>query len=293
MYTLKEIVETLPWITAENIWDNKMVCVEGHVGPETGTLSFDGISVYGFVLVLDGSIHLRYRGKEILFSKGEMQVYAPFMTVTILGYSSDFKGISLFFDKAMMDLSPMRHQLFRDAYAPLQSHRAPKITLNAETAGRVESVMRLIRLHIGHFSEYKRDKLYSLCEVFLVDLLEAQGLSLLHTVSIDRAGELLQQFFSLVHEHFASRHDLPFYAERLCITTTYLSRLVRQVCNCTAKEIINRAITAEAEYLLRTTTLTSAQIADRLCFADQASFNHFFSRQKGISPSNYKKLKLE
>ena len=45
----------------------------------------------------------------------------------------------------------------------------------------------------------------------------------------------------------------------------------------------------EASFLLRTTTLSITQIADRLHFADTPSFSKFFSRLKGVSPRTYRR----
>lgn len=44
----------------------------------------------------------------------------------------------------------------------------------------------------------------------------------------------------------------------------------------------------EASFLLRTTSMSITQIADRLHFADSPSFSKFFSRLKGMSPRQYK-----
>jgi AraC-like DNA-binding protein len=44
----------------------------------------------------------------------------------------------------------------------------------------------------------------------------------------------------------------------------------------------------EAVWLLQTTPLTVAQIADRLHFADTTTFARFFKRQKGCTPKEYR-----
>ena len=41
--------------------------------------------------------------------------------------------------------------------------------------------------------------------------------------------------------------------------------------------------------MLRTTSLSITEIADRLHFADTPSFSKFFSRLKGMSPKEYRK----
>ncbi len=45
----------------------------------------------------------------------------------------------------------------------------------------------------------------------------------------------------------------------------------------------------EASFLLRTSSLSIQQIADRLHFADAPSLSKFFLRTKGLSPREYRK----
>ena len=83
-------------------------------------------------------------------------------------------------------------------------------------------------------------------------------------------------------------HDIAFYADRLHITTTCLSRVVRQVTGHSVGDYVSQMLLMEASWLLKTTDLGIAAIAERLHFADQSSFGRFFTRQKGVSPKAYR-----
>ena len=48
----------------------------------------------------------------------------------------------------------------------------------------------------------------------------------------------------------------------------------------------------ESMWLLNTTTLSVAQIAERLHFADSTTFARFFRRMKGVTPSDYRNRNL-
>ena len=81
-------------------------------------------------------------------------------------------------------------------------------------------------------------------------------------------------------------------ADKLCITTTYLSRVVRQVSDGrTVVDYINQILLMEASYLLQQTSLPIVQIADRLHFSEAASFTRFFTRMKGMNPKEFRKGK--
>jgi len=89
-------------------------------------------------------------------------------------------------------------------------------------------------------------------------------------------------------KHFAEHHDIKFYAESLCITPVYLSRVIKQVSGRTVVDYINQMLLMEASWLLNSTHETTIQIADRLHFASQASFCRFFKRMKGVAPITYR-----
>jgi AraC-like DNA-binding protein len=74
----------------------------------------------------------------------------------------------------------------------------------------------------------------------------------------------------------------------LCISTQYLSIILKEITGHTANYWISKKITAQARVLLRTPNLTIKEITDKLHFADQSSFGKFFKKQTGISPKKYR-----
>ena len=104
-----------------------------------------------------------------------------------------------------------------------------------------------------------------------------------------RSIDIYNRFVSLVAEHYRTAHDVAFYADRLCITTRYLSGVTDKVDSKSPKQIIADYIMSEAKTFLDTTCLTIQEIADRLGFSSQVLFCKFFKSQEKTSPSNYRK----
>ena len=104
-----------------------------------------------------------------------------------------------------------------------------------------------------------------------------------------RSIDIYNRFVSLVAEHYRTAHDVAFYADRLCITTRYLSGVTDKVVSKSPKQIIADYIMSEAKTFLDTTCLTIQEIADRLGFSSQVLFCKFFKSQEKTSPSNYRK----
>ena len=106
-----------------------------------------------------------------------------------------------------------------------------------------------------------------------------------------RQMELFHRFAALVHEFCAQEREVAFYADRLCISTRYLSTIVRCVAHTSAKEFIDRAVMLEIRMLLRSTDLSVQEIAYRLKFPDQSYLGRFFKKHAGESPTEYRNAK--
>ena len=59
----------------------------------------------------------------------------------------------------------------------------------------------------------------------------------------------------------------------------------------TVVDYINQLLLMEASYLLRQTSLSVAQIAEQLHFAETTTFARFFQRMKGMTPREFRKEK--
>ena len=81
----------------------------------------------------------------------------------------------------------------------------------------------------------------ALCSTFLVKLPKESGNLWYCFISIslpNRRPIQKSDFLQLVSQHFVKHHDLAFYAGHLNMTTTYLSRIVKQMSGHTVQHFI-------------------------------------------------------
>ena len=107
-----------------------------------------------------------------------------------------------------------------------------------------------------------------------------------------RQADLFQRFVALVHEHCTEQREVAFYADRLCISTRYLSTIIRSVAHSTAKVFIDRSVVLEIKMLLGSTELSVQEIAYRLHFPDQSYLGRFFKKHTGVSPTEFRNAKM-
>ena len=290
MYTFNEY---LPIFVGDDLpekgWDNGMYCLETDaVKILRSNLQHGFAACFAFMVVDKGWMTLHYNSRDLTFQPNDLYIYSPGLPVTVIATSDDFHGYCLMADEHVTIEAPSVHDFVHLAYLPIVQLHEPKQTLAPDAARHLATKMCEIigYLHSDHI--YKGEVLRMLYSIFLLDLQNAQQRAIVHRQTPQRVEEIFIGFIRLLPDNFIEHHDIPFYASRLCISPVYLSRVVRQVSGRTVIDYINHMLMVEASFLLRTSNLSIAQIADRLHFADIPSFSKFFSRMKGLSPREYR-----
>lgn len=87
---------------------------------------------------------------------------------------------------------------------------------------------------------------------------------------------------------FVKHRDISYYADKLCVTSKYLSEVCKSVSGKAANYWINRfaALRIREELLAREKTFT--EIADEFEFSSPAYFTRFVQRNLGASPSSFR-----
>ena len=109
-----------------------------------------------------------------------------------------------------------------------------------------------------------------------------------HHTEMRRADGILKEFAELLMNNARTETSVGFYAERLCISTQYLSLIVKEKMRVTVGTVIASMRIEVAARLLRDPELTIQQVAEQMSFSDQSSFGKFFKKHTGMSPKKYR-----
>jgi AraC-like DNA-binding protein len=99
---------------------------------------------------------------------------------------------------------------------------------------------------------------------------------------------LVEEFLSFTQTNYKMQRRLEFYADKLCLTPKYLSKVIKETSGKSANSWINDYVTLEAKALLKSTNMTIQQISDELNFPSQSFFGKYFKRFVGVSPKEYR-----
>ncbi len=293
MYTLKETWYQNYGQEPTNNWDGKILCMALDAEITFKTNKTEGRSLhYSFTIVTQGRLTFVYNGQEITLKPDDLYIYSPGMPITILSASSDYQALSVMIDEQTALEIPVVRHLVSIAYQPLALLNGPAISLPPEASSKLTGRIREMIDYFNAPHIYKSQILQQLFSVFILDVQNLLEIVADHQQPPQHIEEIFIDFLRLLPEYFVMHHDIGFYAERLNISSNYLSRIVKRLTGRTVVEYINQLLAMEASFLLTTTSSSVSQIADRLHFADIASFSKFFLRIKGMTPKEYRKISL-
>lgn len=290
MYTLKDWWDLSMNNEPYKGWDGKVLCSKSNLEMTLKTNITQGFAAcYSFTLVTRGWLRMRYNDRELQIREGDLYIYSPGLSVTILDGSTDYQSVCLMVDEFTSLESPAVRDMVSLAFLPLVQLSTPTVKLRPEQAAMFEGRMHEMIGYQQSDNIYKDKLLRMLYAVFLVDLQNVLELSITHPQVPPRVEEIFISFNRLLPQHFIEHRDIAFYASQLCITNDYLSRIVKRVSGRTVGDFINQILMMEACYLLRTSSLSIAQISNRLRFSEPAAFTRFFIRMKGVTPKHFRK----
>lgn len=273
-------------------WDGRILCERTDAAMTFRTNRTQGfVAAYTFTLVQEGWLTIIYNGRQFVLGPNDLYIYSPGMALTIVSATQNYKGICLLVDEHLTLESDNIRDMIRIVYLPVARLREPRIALSDDMAAVFRSRLEEILRYLSSNNAHKGAIVGHLYAVFLLDIQYILEQSVENEPAGKRAEEVFFAFIRLLPENFPEHHDIAFYADALNISTTYLSRVVRQLSGRTVVGCVNQFLLMEATFLLRTSKMSIAQISDRLHFSDQAAFSKFFSRMKGISPREYRQRK--
>ena len=105
-----------------------------------------------------------------------------------------------------------------------------------------------------------------------------------------RQQELFNGFMELLQKHSTPERNIKFYADKLCVTPRYLSRVIHDVSGLFAGDHIEHFVIEEAKQLIRSKKYTILQVSDLLNFTSQSFFGRYFKKFTGYTPKQYEEL---
>ena len=121
---------------------------------------------------------------------------------------------------------------------------------------------------------------------FLADSKRRQDLET--PVRTSRQRQMLEQFIKLAINDHTREHLVGYYADKMCVTPKYLSKIVKEASGRSVPDWLNELLILDAKNMLRHSDMTIKEISASLNFPSQSFFFRFFKNHTGQTPTQYR-----
>lgn len=233
------------------------------------------------MLVKKGSVDYTLNFFEVHASAGDLLMIPANYLITVDGHSSDFNARVLSF------------RFSNREEAALVGYEVVKLRLGYNEEQVFDNFFQMIDQVLKYPTDGKRDFEYLVVSM----LCRIQGLQTAQngfsaTEYGDRKQLVFAQFLQLINSLDSIPRSVSFFAEKLNVTSNYLSVLVKEKSNRTVMDwVYIRVVTLIKAFLIGPDNLTLDQIAERLDFSSASQMIRVFKKKTGATPIEYKKSK--
>lgn len=255
--------------------------------PENSAYTTEHVLV---MICTTGKIQFDYDGQLTTVHKGELFLGVPGSVVSDYMVSPDFDCKLIAVKPTEVMASRELHTMVINSMLHIKTHPVARLTeTDAEDVFAYHDLIcRRIRL-AEH--RYKNGEVRSLINAFLLRMVGIMdsGTEVKETESSVRGEQLVEKFVWMVNEDCGRNRLVEYYADRLNITSKYLSTLVRNILGRTPTDVINVVTMKEIERRLRYTGDSIKQISQAMNFPNTSFFGKYFKQHSGMTPNSYRK----
>ncbi|MBQ8169520.1 MAG: AraC family transcriptional regulator [Bacteroidales bacterium] len=148
-----------------------------------------------------------------------------------------------------------------------------------------QSYFRFLYKESNEKSTYQDEILRSILYALILEITgEYDAQYNLNTGAEIKSHDVSDKFFHLLAVYYNENRTVQFYADKLNITSKYLTTAIKKTTGRPVLEWLHEAVLIEAKMLLKTTDLTVQEISDRLNFSSPSAFVQFFKKHTGTTP---------
>lgn len=248
------------------------------------------VDFYTLVLILKGRMSYALKGNVIELKENDLVLVPPNYPVSYDSYTDDLQAINLmieesYYNKVLQfdpNLMDMEYSYAYDLL-PVFHLETSKQELFMNLSTQILNTIRIPHL----YREEMIDHLVHVVQLLFSELLYGGEIQPSHDLTNKQ--NIFKIFIHLASRNFKKERQIKFYADNLNITTTYLSRTVKEMSGQTVNGYLNTFLYNEICKLLRSSSYNMSEIADFLYFNDQSALTNFFKSRSGMTPGAYRR----
>ncbi len=248
---------------------------------------------YVAVLCLAGKASCTIEGVEYNVAKNDLILAHPNQFIQNAMVSCDFKCRGILMSPTYFENVFMLGGNVWEASMIVRDH--PLLHLDEQ---EVENMMldfevlrrKLAATDLPHYEQIVKLMLQSFVFEFY-DSVSPMLTQQISTRNYSSAEVIFRNFLNIASKEAPRRHDVAYYANKLCITPKYLSAICKKQTGKTASDIINGATVNYIKNTLVSSDKTIKEIAKETGFDNLSFFGKYVRRELGMSPRQFRTQK--
>ena len=222
------------------------------------------------MLTLQGNCQMQLNDQSSLSLKpGDFLIMTAQETASICKMSQDFEAECILVDEQFAEKPTLFH-------------------LTDDKLKSVTDIFHFVRDIVRHQHINKVEMIRSMFNVLKLIIDELPYEQCCATHDLGHKKEVYEIFLHHLYRNFRKERQIRFYADKLNVSTAYLSRLVKEISGSTVNDHVTTLVYKEICNLLKQSDMTMGEIADSLSFSDQSAMSNFFKQRSGMSPLAYR-----
>ena len=291
-YSIKEIAN-VPTEWPAVSYKDQIAVFDAHFADRESSGGLFGIDAFAIGYTTHGFAKYEFNNEEYKVGCGDLFMLAPTHTCRIIECGGDYRLRCLLFDTNGYNLSVHLNYLVKSERW-IQTYFNPVMKLNSDEAHIMKECTDRIIEQITRADSPNQVALIRLAitwhHVELDNIMqEHQNVAIDNGKPLTRRQNLARQLYRLIVNNYRKEHQVSFYAEQMCLTPQYLNQIATSVFGKTLRTIISDLLFSAARAMILASEMSIQEIANELCFPDQASFSKFIKKNAGVSPNALRK----
>ncbi|MDF2932779.1 MAG: rhaS 9 [Chryseobacterium sp.] len=241
------------------------------------------------ILITEGELKIQINLSMITVTKDQILIIPPNATIYLANLNTGVKSVAIVFNDSFINKN-IHHMNYINEIIFFFEVESPILQPTKNEILSFKFLIDKINQNNEQERYYSKDLIYHYFNVLFLELMtiyrriEPQSTYL----RTSRKKDLIHRFLTLLTEHSRNERAVEFYAEKLSITPSYLTRIVKETSGESTRDIITSSVIIEARDMLLNSNLSINQIAEELNFSDQSFFGKFFKKKMKMSPKVFR-----
>lgn len=242
----------------------------------------------GHALCLGGSCRIVFNGKELEMKQGDLMIVRRGNLVEKVMPEKNFRVMMVYVSSKLIELSTPQSNYGMKGQLALFLNPIMHLTpMQFEQCKRNFDNLQIRMMQTGH--KFYNDMIQNKVQSLIIDFFDFHATLYNESDVSTQYATLMNRFLSLLESgEYRSHREVTWYADKLCVTSKYLSEVSKAVSGYAANFWINRYTTLDISRLLRDKSLSFVQISDMFKFSSPAYFSRYVLHNLGVNPTEYR-----